>query len=514
MIEQRDEVGRSAITEAVRAVCAEVHYLPGHGPIPVSERTVWAWIKRYREGGVEALRPRWRKDKGALRGVDEALLSRATQLRKEQPDRHTKTILDILEREGSLSGKHVPHRATLDRHLDRLGASRRRMRVLGARRTIKMCFERFGELWVGDYHHGPTVLGPDGKPTTAKLGAIIDHSTRYPVADKYYTAEDLATLRDTVQLALLRWGPPEKLYVDRGAVYRSEQLAYSLARIGTKLVHSKEYYSQGRGVIEKWWQVAIPFEQEVAAREELLTIHELNRLWEAWRELRYCEAVHSGLGRAPKEAIAEVTPRPLDPEIVRELFLIRAKRTVHRSDGCVSVEGRRFLCESFLRGREVDVRYDPRDLSHVLVFFEGKRVQRATPQPINATPEPHAEQSTTRVRQSVDYLALLRDDFDRRLLEQAKPLAYAELRVEPGFDGARFVDVVAHLAGLSPRPPQRKELLAFWDSLGPIPESITRIGTEHAVRLHGRGRHVRIYLHAIRTLVLAHLKNPEAKENP
>ena len=38
--------------------------------------------------------------------------------------------------------------------------------------------------------------------------------------------------------------------------------------------------------------------------------------------------------------------------------------------------------------------------------------------------------------------------------------------------------------------------------------TIVRVGTEHAVRLHGRGRHPRIYLHAIRTLVLAHIKNP------
>jgi len=31
------------------------------------------------------------------------------------------------------------------------------------------------------------------------------------------------------------------------------------------------------------------------------------------------------------------------------------------------------------------------------------------------------------------------------------------------------------------------------------------------VRLHGRARHRQIYLHAVRTLVLGHWRNPEQK---
>ena len=43
----------------------------------------------------------------------------------------------------------MPHRATLDRHLARRGASRRQLRVLGSKRTIRLHFEHFGDLWVG-----------------------------------------------------------------------------------------------------------------------------------------------------------------------------------------------------------------------------------------------------------------------------------------------------------------------------------------------------------------------------
>jgi len=507
---EREALPRGEVHTLVREIAERTHYLPGRGPVRFHERTVYAWLRRYRHGGVDALRPRRRRDRGTRRRLDEAVLERAVALRKEVQRRHTKTVLDILRLEGRFQTKPPPHRATLDRHLARRGASRRQLRVLGEKRTVRLHFEHFADLWVGDYHHGPLVQRPDGPPTTAKLGAFLDHATRWPVADRWYLAEDLASLRDTLLRALLTWGAPQKVYVDRGAVYRAEQLAYSLLHIDTKLIHSRAYYSQGRGVIERWWQLAEAFEAEVSRREELLTVHELNRLWEAWRELRYCRALHSALGKTPHEAIASVEPRPLDVQVARELFLVQARRQVHKKDGCVSVEGRRFLCESFLRGQWVQVRYDPNDLASVRIFHDGKRIQRAFPQPLGAPPEPHPDPAIA--PPSVDYLALLREDFDQRLLEHARPLAYTELRPDPGFDAERFVEVVAQLAGLALRPVERRELATFWDTYGPLPEALVRIATEHAVRLHARGRHPRIYLHAIRTLVLAHWTSPPPKE--
>lgn len=509
IVEQAESASRGEVSARVREAAEQTHYRPGHGPVRVAERTVYQWLRDYRQGGIEALRPRRRKDRGERRALSDELLEQAIALRKEVPKRTTKTLLDILRRAGRLGPGPAPHRATLDRHLRMQSASRRQLKVLGQKPTIKMLFEDFGELWVGDYHHGPVVLAPNGEPTTAKLAAFIDHATRYPVADRYYLGEDLATLRDCLLRALLRWGPRKggKVYVDRGAVYRAEQLAYSLLRLDVKLVHSRPYYSQGRGVIEKWWQHATDFEAEVAARDELLTVHELNRLWEAWRTLRYLDEPHEELGCTPNEAIAEVTPRPLDPDLARELFLVKADRTVHKSDGCVAVEGRRFVCESFLRGRRVEVRYDPRDLGSVLVFVDGERVQRAFPQMPGAKPHPHPEPTPEPAGPPTDYLAQLRDDFDQQLIEHARPLRYAEIEHDPAFDGERFVETVGSLAGLPLRRAERAEITALWERFGPLPESLVRIAVEHAVRLHGRGRHVRVYLHAVRTLVLAHWRS-------
>lgn len=505
------ELARGETQQLIDEIIDRTHYLPGTGPVSVSERTAWEWIRQYREDGLHGLLPKIRSDKGIPRVMEKRLLERAIQLRKENPHRWTKTLIDIMRREGSFEEHKVPHRSTLDRHLAECGMSRRKIKVLGEKRTIKMVFANFGDLWVGDYHHGPIILGPDGRPAKAKIGAFIDHCTRYPVASRYYLAENMASMRDCLFRAILMWGPGRVIYVDRGSVYRWEQLAYSLDRIKSKLVFSRAYYSQGRGVIEKWWQFCKAFESEVRLRDELLTLHELNRLWEAYRELQYCQQVHSEIKMTPNAAVAEVVPRPLDPEVVRELFLVRADRTVNRKSACVAVHKQPFQCDSTLRGQRVQVRYDPNDMTSVIIFRDGNRLQKVFPQKVNETPEPHPEPEGL-PPQSVDYLGLLRQDYDRQILENARPLAYSSLEAEPSFGVDEFIEVVTGLAGVKPRKTDSDELKSFWETFAPIPEQIVRIGTEHAVRLHGRGRHVRVYLHAVRTLVLAQWQTPKEKE--
>ncbi len=507
-----DEPGELSLRERVEARAAQTHAHPKGEEVRVTARTLWRWLRLYRRGGLEALHPKLRKDKGSAKVLSTEVLARAEALRREVPLRWTSTLLDILKLDGKFEGVTPPHRSTLDRHLRRRGASRRQLRVLGEKRTIKMRFDAFGDLWVGDYHHGPRVLAPDGSLRVAKLGAFIDHCTRYPTEDRWYLDEQLDSLRDTLLRALLQWGPPRVAYTDRGAVYRAETLAYSLAALGSKLVHSRPYYSQGRGVIERWWQLADQFQAEVEALAEPLTLHELNRLWQAFRTRRYLEVVHSELGTTPTQAIARVVKRPIDPAVARELFLIRAERTVHPKDACISVEGRRFLCDSSLRGRKVVVRYDPNDLAEVVIIVDGQRFGRAGLQPIGAHPEPTPSQAV-KPSTSSDYLARLRADYDRRLLEHIRPVAYADLgAVEPGFDASSFLTVVADVAGLQLRGAQAEEAQTFWVTFGPLPEKLVRIALDHAVRLRGTGRHVGVYLAVLRTFVLERLKSPNPKE--
>ena len=507
-----EEQAAEPLRERVATCAARSHVHPQQGECRVSERTLWDWLRRFRQEGLDGLHPQQRKDKGQPRSLPQEVLARAETLRREMPTRWTSTLLDILVLENRIRQDQAPHRATLDRYLRRRGASRRQLHVLGEKRTCKLSFPNFGDLWVGDYHHGPRVRTPEGGTTVAKLGAFIDHTTRFPVADRWYLDERIGSLRDTMLRALLRFGIPKVVYTDRGSVYRAEQLAYSLGRIGAHLVHSRPYYSQGRGVIERWWQLADAFQAEVEAQEELLTIHELNCLWEAFRTRRYLAVIHSELGQTPTQAIAKVVPQPLEPTVARELFLVRAVREVHKKDGCVSVDGQRFLCDASLRGRKVTVRYDPLDFSSVLLFVDEERFGRAFPQPTGPLHDP-ALPPPPPPGPKTDYLALVRAAYDQQLLAEAKPLAYADLgAADSGFQLSHFCTLLADLTQARVRDSQAQEVTTFWDTFGPLPEKLVRVALEQAVRLRGNGRHVRVYLSILRTFVLNHMQTPTPKE--
>lgn len=502
----------ASLRARVSTLAERLHHDPQIGERKIGGRTIWTWLALFRDGGVRALRPHFRKDVGKLRALTAGAVERAIELRADVAARDGKTLLDILEHE-KLINKSAVHRSTLDRHLVRAGASRRQLKILGAPPTKKLLFSAFGALWVGDYHHGPRVRAPDGRIVVAKLGAFIDHATRYPVCSRFYLDEQMPSLRDTMLRALLVFGPPKLAYCDRAGVYRADQFTYSLACIGGRVVHSRSYYSQGRGVIERWWQNADGFEAEIGAREHAPTIHELNRLWEAWVTIRYIEVRHSEIGKTPKEAIADVERKPVDPELLRELFLVRVGRKVHKKDATVSVEARRFVVDGSLRGRKVELRYDPGDLSSVLVYVEGKRVGRALPQEGTDGSERIDEQPKPRPKPAhTDYLAMLRADYDERLLKSVAPVAYREIEDDPHFDQARFFTLLSDLADVVLRGAAADEATRFFTTFGPVPERIARVAVDHAVRMHGRGRHVRVYLSAVRTLLIAEMKSPPKKK--
>src|SRR5919106_1169637 len=231
-----------------------------------TERTLWAWWSRYKRQGLLGLVPKLRSDKGLAREITPQVLEAAMQARREVPSRSTKTILDVLVRR-QLVPKGSLARSTLDRHLEQAGFSRRRLKTLGAKRYIRLLFERPNQFWIGDYHESPILYEPKTDSfRTIHLGAFIDHYSKLVPHGQWYPNERIATVEDTFKKAILKRGLTDKVYVDNGSVYRSRAFAFALAQLGIKLCRSKPYASEGRGAIERFNRtVAEQFEPEVRA---------------------------------------------------------------------------------------------------------------------------------------------------------------------------------------------------------------------------------------------------------
>ena len=521
LLEDLGESGmpRGEISAYIAKIASQSIALPDGTERRFSERTLWSWWSAYRKLGLTGLLPRERSDKGLPREIMPELLAAAIEKRKEVPSRSTATIIDTLEREKVVSEGQL-RRSTLDRHLEHAGHSRRRLRTLGDKRYIRMLFERPNQLWVGDYHEAPILFDPQtGRFRTVHLSAFIDHYSKYVPHGQWYNNERLATLEDTFKKSLLKRGCPDKLYVDRGSVYRSADFAFALAHFNIRLCHSKAYRSEGRGVIERFNRtVAEQFEPEARAAR-IAEVDRLNLLFEGWLEERYHRAKHGSTGQPPLDRYAQegFTPRWVDPVLVADTFRVRVCRKVHPKTSTVEVDGVRFLVETFLRGRWVRVYYDPHCLEDVLIYLKRTRVQRAFVAKPNEHPQPLPEHPTA-TPPRFDYLAALRADYDRRIVQQARHLSLSDWTPDPAFSLAAFLKLCAQMLGKDLSPYECEDLTLAFQTVGPFSEQTCRLALEHALKLRGRGLHVSVYSHYLRTFHLAALRELAAdkqnKENP
>jgi hypothetical protein len=100
-----------------------------------------------------------------------------------------------------------------------------------------------------------------------------------------------------------------------------------------------------------------------------LTLALLNEATQAWVELEYNRALHSEIGETPLRRFLAgpevLRPSPSSDEL-RLAFMAEEARTQRRSDGTVSLKGRRFEVPSRYRHLErLTIRYASWDLSRV-----------------------------------------------------------------------------------------------------------------------------------------------------
>jgi putative transposase len=492
------EADGDGVAAALRESAAQLHRHPDGNEIRVSLSTLWAWLAAHRRGGILALQPCLRKDRATLRAFPKPILAYAVRLRRENPQRSTRTVIDIMVRDQVVARGQVA-RSTLDRHLDRLGASRRHRGTL-AKATFRLIETKAPmELVVGDFHHGPYIrVGPDEEVKRALFLGFIDHYSRLIVEGRYYLTEDFAALRFGFRQLLAVHGLPAKLYLDNGPAFQAIRFHAACDGLGIQLLHSKPYVAESRGVIERFNRtLKEQFESEVRIRETPPTLEELNAWLQAWLAERYHDTAHAMTGQRPAERFGqEAAGRPAPPmKTVEEFLRLREVRTVHRKLSTVEVMGQRFAVSPGLRGRKVQVLYDPADLAYVLIVYDGRVIEHALAHKPGVAPEQPAPEPPL-AGKPVDYLArLLSDHEGRRRAELSALRMQAPVAVELDLPG--LVALLEACRGVVLTDPERSEAAAFRRRLRPMDPVEARQGLEGARRRLGPGLHLSQYLQAL-----------------
>jgi len=164
---------------------------------------------------------------------------------------------------------------------------------------------------------------------------------------------------------------------------------------------------------------------EVGDGAGIADLAEMNRLFQAWLETVYHQAVHSETGEAPIARWARATPAERavpEPAALREAFLWSERRRATKT-ALVSLHGNSYQVDAWLAGRFVELVFDPFDLGRLEVRLAGKPAGTAVPFTVgrHRHPKTRAQGGKTRTEPApagIDYLAALGDAHDAGLKDQ------------------------------------------------------------------------------------------------
>jgi putative transposase len=358
----------------VRQIASRTHAGPDGSDHRYSRGTIDRWIRAWRFGGFDALKPTQRADTGAVRAHPE-LFGEAAALRLEIPSRSAAQIASILYYR---HGIKVAER-TIRGQLRRRGLHRE---ALEAEPTVFGRYEadRPNERWITDVLVGPWVPFPKiDASVRAKLFLIVDDHSRLLVDGRFFAHENARACQELLRRAITRRGVPDVLYADNGAPFSNAWLLRTCAVLGVRLVHSKPYSPEGRGKQERLNRYIREAFLSEATHQGISSLEELNDLFFAWAEQVANRRIHAETNEAPIDRFERTGPhRQVDPDQLREAFRWSVTRRVTRT-ATIPLEGNSYGVDPALVGRRVELRYDPEDLSRIDVYLNGTKAGVATP---------------------------------------------------------------------------------------------------------------------------------------
>jgi len=407
--------------QLVREVAARVHERPDGSSWVVSRTSLDRWLRWYRMQGFEGLKRKPRGDAGVVRRQPE-LIEEAVALRLEHPARSAAHIADILF---ARHGVRVAER-TVSKHLRRRGLDRQQMSA-DTRAFGRYEADRPNQRWIGDVLVGPWVPHPrQAGSLQARLFLLVDDHSRLLVHGSWCTRENTRAGQQVLRAAIQRRGLPEQIYFDNGAPFANAALERTCAVLGIHLIHSRPYSPEGRGKQERLNRVIrerFLLEAELAGIPDM---DQLNDRFLAWTESYLNCRVHTETGQTPIARFqAQGPPRAVDPQLLREAFRWSCLRRVTRT-ACVHLLGNRYQVDPALVGRQVELRYDPEDLSRITVHFQGAPAGLAIPFRLGRHVHPQVPQAQPPAvtPTGIDYLGVVLDQFEQATAES---IAYRDL---------------------------------------------------------------------------------------
>lgn len=345
----------------------------------IKERTLRKYIQNYRENGITGLVRKVRNDKGNGRLYDPKLTQAALDLLHENPYRSIPDVYAMLSQNSKFKcAVQAVTPSTLYHHLSKAGYSFKQNR----RHTTQNSYVQFeanyiNQLWQGDARHGIMLEHPHkkGKQKRTYLFAWVDDYSRKILYAKYYWDEKLPSLEECLRQAILKWGVPEKLYVDNGSAYVSKQFNIIVNNIGIRKIHHPPYQAWCKGKVERIMKKLKKFQRE-AELAGIMTIYELNEFLWAWIENNHNERIHDTTGETPNNRFRN-NAQKYQPKRITNLtsfnscFLYRESRVVSKH-GFISLDKNKYRITDIGCGETIQIYFNPFKMQTVHIYYHNK----------------------------------------------------------------------------------------------------------------------------------------------
>jgi putative transposase len=134
--------------QTIERIVATEHQIPGSRRTRVAESTLRDWLRDYRAGGFDALKPRRRIDAGHPRALEPAVVERLLQVKEAEPDRSIRRIIDKVREQGVLASDQPLPISTVHRLFKQHGLMTRTGEAAPGEDRRRFAYARAGQLWM------------------------------------------------------------------------------------------------------------------------------------------------------------------------------------------------------------------------------------------------------------------------------------------------------------------------------------------------------------------------------
>jgi len=333
--------------------------------------TLERWVTLYKAGGMDALIPRDRSDKGSVRSLSDECIVEIHRLKEKFPRLDAVQIHIRLVQDGLLPATVSPR--TIQRFIKANGLqSPAASGVLKDRKAFEELY--FGAMWQADTCFFPYVPDDSGKRRRTYLIAIVDDYSRMIVGARLFFEDNAYNFQKLFKDAVATAGIPQKLYVDNGGSYENSQLNFICGSIGTVLLHAPVRDGASKGKVERTFGVLKSRWLNGLNIAQVRSLEQFNReLTEAVR--KHNLTVNSSIEQTPMDRFLATRGRirlPESEDWLNECFMNRQRRKV-RNDSTLSLQNTLLDAPMQFIRNTVEVRFLPDRLSEAYILDCGVR---------------------------------------------------------------------------------------------------------------------------------------------